>query len=438
MMKAELATALTPITLQRRGGLFHRLVKRAVIGRLDALTYGSLTLIDGAEHRRFGQTRAGEPHVTLTILDPAAWTDVAFAGGLGAGEAYMTGHWRCDNLTGLVRLFLRNPQVLYGLNRGLGRLMSPLHRVWHALRRNTLEGSRRNITAHYDLGNALFELFLDDTMMYSCAVFEHRQASLREASLAKLDRVCRKLDLQPGDHLLEIGTGWGGLALHAARRYGCRVTTTTISREQYRLACERVAQAGLSDRVTVLCEDYRRLTGQYDKLVSIEMIEAVGHAWFDTYFETCSRLLRPDGLMLLQAITIDDRRYAAAKRSVDFIQRYIFPGGSLPSVAVIGAAVARNTDMRLVQLEDIGPHYATTLRHWRERFLARLDAVRALGYPEAFIRMWEYYLCYCEGGFRERAIGTVQALLAKPLNRSEIPLLPLPATATDAAASEPA
>jgi cyclopropane-fatty-acyl-phospholipid synthase len=433
MMKATLISASPAIDRTQHTGWLSALVKRAVIGRLDALNYGSLTLIDGDDCRRFGTPRSGEPHLTLTIHDPAAWVDVAFSGGLGAGEAYMAGRWHCDDLTGLAQLFLRNPQVLYGLNRGPGRLMSLAHRAWHALRRNTLQGSRRNIAAHYDLGNEMFALFLDDTMMYSCAIFEHPQATLHQASVEKLDRVCRKLDLRPGDHLLEIGTGWGGLAIYAARHYGCRVTTTTISREQYNLALERVAQAGLGERITVLCEDYRDLNGRYDKLVSIEMIEAVGHAYFDTFFEKCSSLLKPDGLMLLQSITIADQRYETAKRSVDFIQRYIFPGGCLPSVAVLGDAVARNSDMRLVHLEDIGPHYATTLKRWRERFMTRLDAVRALGYPEEFIRMWEYYLCYCEGGFLERAIGTVQVLLGKPLNRRESLVAPLAAAEERAA-----
>jgi cyclopropane-fatty-acyl-phospholipid synthase len=433
MMKASLVSASAPIEDRHGDAWFYRLVRRAVIGRLAKLEYGSLTLIDGDDCRRFGTSRHGEPHLTLTIHDPAAWLDVACSGGLGAGEAYMAGRWHCDDLTGLIQLFLRNPQVMYGLNGGAGSIMSWVNRAWHALRRNTLKGSRRNIAAHYDLGNELFELFLDDTMMYSCAIFEHPQATLKQASVAKLDRVCRKLDLQPGDHLLEIGSGWGGLAIHAARHYGCRVTTTTISREQYSLAMERVEQAGLSDRVTVLCEDYRRLNGKYDKLVSIEMIEAVGHAYFDTYFKKCSELLKPDGLMLLQSITIAEQRYAAAKRSVDFIQRYIFPGGCLPSVVVLGDAVARNTDMRIRDVEDIGPHYATTLRRWRQRFMSRLEAVRACGYPDEFIRMWEYYLCYCEGGFRERAIGTVQVLLGKPLNRSEA-LLPTLRAAEERAA----
>ena len=423
MMKASLVSATHASNTQYRPGILNSLVKRAVIGRLAGLKYGSLTLIDGDDCRCFGERRSGEPHLTLTIDDPAAWVDVACGGGLGAGEAYMAGRWHTDDLTGLAQLFLRNPQVLYGLHRGTGSIMSLLNKIWHALQRNTPDGSRRNIAAHYDLGNEMFSIFLDDTMMYSCAIFDHPRMTLQQASVEKLERVCRKLDLQPDDHLLEIGTGWGGLAIHAASRYGCRVTTTTISREQYLLAQQLIQQAGVADRVTVLCEDYRNLTGQYDKLVSIEMIEAVGHEYFDTYFGKCSTLIKPDGLMLLQAITIADQRYAAARRSVDFIQRYIFPGGCLPSVAVLSDAVARNTDMRIVHLEDIGPHYATTLKHWRERFLNRLDEVRALGYPEEFIRMWEYYLCYCEGGFRERAIGTAQVLLGKPLNRREA-LLP--------------
>ncbi len=261
--------------------------------------------------------------------------------------------------------------------------------------------------------------FSDPTMMYSSAVFERAGMTLEQASVAKLDRICRKLALNPGDHVLEIGTGWGGFALHAARHYGCRVTTTTISREQYELARARVAAAGLADRVELLLEDYRDLSGQYDKLVSIEMIEAVGHHYFDAYFRLCSGLLRPDGTMLLQAITIADQRYEAARKGVDFIKRYIFPGCCIPSVAVMSDAVARVTDMRLYHLEDIGPHYAITLARWRDNLLANLDQVRALGYPESFIRMWEFYFCYCEGGFDERVIGDVQMLLVKPSARPQ-------------------
>ncbi|HWP88560.1 MAG TPA: cyclopropane-fatty-acyl-phospholipid synthase family protein, partial [Burkholderiales bacterium] len=297
---------------------------------------------------------------------------------------------------------------------GIARLTALLHKALHWTARNTHTGSRRNIAAHYDLGNDFFRVFLDPTMMYSSAVFERADMTLEEASVAKLDRICRKLDLKPTDNVLEIGTGWGGFALHAAKLYGCRVTTTTLSRNQFQLARQRVDEANLSAQITVLLEDYRDLTGSYDKLVSIEMIEAVGHHFYDTYFGQCSDLLKPDGLMLLQAITIADQRYDAARRSVDFIQRHIFPGSCIPSVTVMSDAIARLTDMKLFHLEDIGPHYATTLERWRDNLFANIAEVHALGYPTEFIRMWEFYLCYCEGGFIERAIGVVQMLLVKP------------------------
>src|SRR5690606_32127914 len=273
-----------------------------------------------------------------------------------------------------------------------------------------------------DLGNDFFKLFLDDTLMYSAGVFETPEATLRDASVAKIDRICRKLDLKPDDHLLEIGTGWGGFAIHAARHYGCRVTTTTISDAQYQLAAERVSEAGLADRITLLKEDFRNLDGQYDKLVSIEMIEAIGEDNIGRFFALCSRLLKPEGKMVLQAITIADNLYDSYRRSVDFIQRYVFPGGFLPSVASLTAAVARHTDMRLFHLEDIGPHYAETLKRWRDRFHANLTAIRALGYPEEFSRLCEFYVCYCERGVIERSIGDVQMVLVKAGDRSA-PLL---------------
>jgi cyclopropane-fatty-acyl-phospholipid synthase len=253
--------------------------------------------------------------------------------------------------------------------------------------------------------------------MYSSAIFERADMTLEEAQRARLDRICRKLNLTANDELLEIGTGWGSLAMHAAQCYGCSVTTTTISPQQYELARERIAAAGLSKRVTLLLEDYRDLRGRYDKLVSIEMIEAVGHQFYDTYFGQCARLLKSDGLMLLQAITIADQRYEQARRSVDFIQRYIFPGSTIPSLTAMLTSLTRATDMRLMHLEDIGPHYATTLRLWRERFVANRASISALGYSESFLRMWEFYLCYCEGGFEERVLGDAQMLLAKPANR---------------------
>ncbi|UCD78857.1 MAG: class I SAM-dependent methyltransferase, partial [Desulfobacterales bacterium] len=293
------------------------------------------------------------------------------------------------------------------------------YKLYHYVRKNTKAGSRKNIMAHYDLGNDFYALFLDETMTYSCGIFANESSTLREASAAKYDRICRKLQLAAGDRVLEIGTGWGGFALHAARNYGVQVTTTTISEEQHRFGQNRIKDAGLEERVTILKKDYRDLGGTFDKLVSIEMIEAVGHQYLTAFFRTCSRLLKDDGMMALQAITIGDQIFNRHKRSVDFIKRYIFPGSCIPSIAAIGSAVARATDLRLVHLEDITPHYARTLREWRRRFFANIDKVRALGFSDTFIRMWEYYLCYCEGGFSERYIGDVQMIFVKPLCRSD-------------------
>jgi cyclopropane-fatty-acyl-phospholipid synthase len=398
------------------------LARSAVRDRLSKIKYGEIVLTDDSGTHHFG--RAGDTcalRATVRVLDQRFYSEVAFGGSIGAGEAYMQGFWTTHDLTPLMRILLLNREVLDGMEKGFAAITAPLQKSLHWLSRNTHEGSRNNIAKHYDLGNDFFKLFLDPTMMYSSAIFERADMTLEQASIAKLDGICRKLDLKPSDHLVEIGTGWGGFALHAATRYGCRVTTTTISQQQYELAGERVAAAGLSDRITLLLEDYRDLevknSGQYDKLVSIEMIEAVGYQYYDTYFRKCSALLKPDGLMLLQAITIADQQYEAARKSVDFIQRHIFPGSCIPSVSVMCDAIARVTDMRLIDLEDIGPHYATTLRIWRENVNANQSGILALGYSAEFIRMWEFYLCYCEAGFMERAIGDVHMLLAKPMAR---------------------
>ncbi len=401
--------------------LLQRLGRRLFLTRLESLERGELTLVENGARRTFGRRTADcDLHATLEVLHPQTYADVAFGGTVGGGEAYMQGHWRTDDLTALVRLFIVNREVMESMEGGAARAVAPMRRALHWANRNSRDGSRRNIAAHYDLGNDFFALFLDETLAYSCGVFEREDATLHEAQLAKFDRICRRLRLTAADHLLEIGTGWGGLAIHA--RYGCRVTTTTISREQHALAAQRIAQAGLEDRVTLLLEDYRDLDGSYDKLVSVEMIEAVGHQYLDDYTAQCSRLLAPEGAMLLQAITIQDQFYEAALESVDFIQRYIFPGSFIPSVTAIVDSVRRSTDMKVFHLEDIGPHYATTLGRWRTSFLARLDDVRRLGYPESFLRMWDFYLCYCEGGFLERQLGDVQMLLTKPRCRLPAPL----------------
>lgn len=398
--------------------LIDRMARRILLRRLAQLEKGRLTLVDEPDGHAFGNPDEGFS-ATITVLDSRFYGAVAFGGAIGAAEAYMQGHWQCDDLTRVVQLLLQNRDVLDGMEGGSAKLAVPARKLLHWINRNTRSGSRRNIAAHYDLGNEFFSLWLDETMMYSSAVFERPGMSLKEASEAKLDRICRKLELTPDDHVLEIGTGWGGFAVYAARHYGCRVTTTTISREQFEFASERVKSEGLADRIELLMRDYRDLDGQYDKLVSIEMIEAVGHEYMDTYFNHCASLLKEDGMMLLQAITIADQRYQAATRSVDFIQKYIFPGGFLPSVTAILDAVTRNTNMRIYHLEDIGAHYAETLKHWRESFTNNLNEILPMGYGEEFLRMWHYYYCYCEGAFRERAIGDVQVLFIKPSSRRE-------------------
>lgn len=405
-------------------GTLSRSARRILLGRLERLRAGKLNLCEGEQKHCFGGTKDFPLEATLTVLHPSFWPDTVFGGTVGAGEAYMAGSWTADDLTAAIRIVLRNGDVLGQLDRGLTRLVKwPLQKLFHVFRRNTRRGSQANIAAHYDLSNGLYALFLDDTMTYSCGIFERPESSLRDASIAKYDRLCRKLRLSPADHVLEIGTGWGGFAIHAAGTYGCRVTTTTISKEQFALARQRIEQAGLADRVTPLLKDYRDLHGQFDKLVSIEMIEAVGHHYLDTFFRCCADRLKPDGLMGLQAITITDQLHESHIREVDFIKRYIFPGSCIPSVTAMCRSLTRATDLRLVHLEDITPHYATTQRLWRERFFANAERVRALGFSDTFIRMWDFYLSYCEAGFAERYIGDVQMVLAKPMARPE-PILP--------------
>lgn len=339
---------------------------------------------------------------------------MALRGAIGAGEAYMHGAIEVDDLAALTRLFVRNVDVLDQMDGGVTRLLRSALRGVHWLNRNNREGARRNIKAHYDLGNNLFESFLDPTMMYSSGVYPTPDSPLETAAVHKLDVICQKLGLKPGMTLIEIGTGWGGLAIHAARHYGVHVTSTTISDAQYEMASERVKQAGLDDQITLLKEDYRDLTGTYDRLVSVEMIEAVGHQYLDTFFAKCRSLIKSDGLMLIQAITIVDHRYQSALKGVDFIQKYIFPGGFVPSVGAMMKSVGRKTDLRLVELQDYAGHYAKTLADWRERFDAALDEISQMGYDERFQRMWRFYLAYCEGGFAERQLGLGQLLLAAP------------------------
>ncbi len=386
--------------------------RAAVSGAMRRLRSGRIEVVEGGRARAFGPGDA-ELRATVRVRDPAAWTG-PLRGSLGLGETYVDGLWETDDLVSLIRIAARELQRPGRLRAAVARPRGLLHRARGLVPENSRRGARENISAHYDLGNDLFAAFLDERMMYSCAWFPEEGASLEQAQLAKLERICERLQLSPDDHLLEIGTGWGGLAVHAAREHGCRVTTTTISREQHALAQRRVREAGLEDRVTVLLEDYRDLEGSYDKLVSVEMIEAVGWQHFDEYFRRCDELLAPDGLMLLQAITIDDRIYQAEKAAQSFANTHVFPGGCLPSNGLIADCLERVTSMRPVWTEDITAHYPPTLAAWRERFLAAWDQLRARGYDDRFRRLWTFYLSSSEAGFRERRIGDVQALFAKP------------------------
>lgn len=415
-MKFE-ATSATGSAVRRQKSQRTPLIARLVLSRLERLKHGALTIHAGGQRHEFGSKAPAGLHAALSVHDERFWGAVARRGSIGAGESYAKGWWTSTEPTDIVRLLIRNQEVLSGLDSGLARISQPLLAAYHALRRNTERGSRENISAHYDLSNDFFALFLDQTMTYSCGFYEHENSTLEEASRAKMDRLCQKLELRPGEHLLEIGTGWGAFAMHAAREYGCQVTTTTISREQHNLASERIRAAGLDGRIELLLEDYRRLRGTYDKLVSVEMIEAVGHQFYGTFFARCAALLKPEGVMALQAISIADQHFERASRSVDFIKRHIFPGSCIPSVTALCSSMTTASDLRLTDLEDIGPHYVTTLASWRRNLRERWSQARALGYSDEFLRLWEFYFCYCEGGFAERHLSDVQMLLAKPGRR---------------------
>jgi cyclopropane-fatty-acyl-phospholipid synthase len=408
-LETTTATASTLSALPRTS-----LLERLVLAQMERIESGSLTLVQGGVRREFGHHDPALPRAVVQVRDPRFFSAVALRGSVGAGESFARGYWSSDDPAAVVRLFVRNQESLTGMEGGFARLSRGFIGLYHALRPNTESGSRENIRAHYDLSNEFFGLFLDDTMTYSCGVFESEDATMRDASIAKIDRLCRKLDLRPTDHLLEIGTGWGAFAIHAAREYGCRVTTTTISKEQHDYAAARFREAGLEDRITLLLEDYRRLEGTYDKLVSVEMIEAVGARYYPEFFRRCASLLTPEGTMAIQAITIADQHYERARRSVDFIQRHIFPGSCIPSVTALSTAMTAGSDLRMVDLEDIGPHYVKTLATWRANLEERWDQARSMGYSDEFLRLWEFYFAYCEGGFAERHIGDVHMVLQRP------------------------
>ena len=390
-----------------------RACRRLALRALSGIRDERLDLIEsGGRPLSFGGV---DPDLSATVqIHSPRFYRAMLGGSVGLGEAYREGVWDCDDLVTLVRIAARNMAPLDRWRRRLHPLLAPLQRTLWRVPRNSRRRARRHISAHYDLGNDLFALYLDESMMYSAAVFPHPEATLAEAQEHRLERICQVLELEPEDHLLEIGTGWGALAAYAASNYGCRVTTTTISREQREGALRRIKEAGVEDRVTVLLDDYRDLRGRYSKLVSLEMIEAVGWQYFETFFHRCAELLEPDGLFFLQAIVIDDRLYDVEKAARSFSNTLIFPGGCLPSVEVIERCVARETDLSMVRLEEIGAHYARTLELWRERFIANTDLAAELGYDEPFRRLWTLWLAMSEAGFRERRLRDVQVLFAKP------------------------
>ncbi|WP_444996017.1 class I SAM-dependent methyltransferase [Aliikangiella sp. IMCC44359] len=395
-------------------------LKKIIIKRLKTLQLGQLTLVDGNNQYHFKGKEMLDVTAEVHVLNEQFYQFVAFGGSLGAGESYINEYWQTPDLTKVIQLFALNQSVLSEMDSGLAKLTSPLKRFFHWLNKNTHHGSRKNIVAHYDLGNDFFKQFLDPTMMYSSGIFYSEEDSMEQASNNKLKRICEQLRLSEKDHVVEIGTGWGSFAIYAAENYGCHITTTTISDEQYEYAKERIKTKGLNKKITLLKQDYRNLEGQYDKLVSIEMIEAVGHHYFDTFFKKCSQLLKPNGEILLQAITIIDQKFEQSKKEVDYIKRYIFPGSCIPSVDAISSSIKSSTDMRIQNLYDIGMDYALTLKAWREAFFNNIETIKSLGYSDAFIRMWEFYLCYCEGGFRERVISNVQLHIVKP--HARVPL----------------
>lgn len=402
----------------------NRWLKNRLMERLGGLKQGTLTIKDADGPTVLGHDDGASANLNAEIVvrSPDFYREVALGGSLSAARCFAEGQWDSPDLTRVFQLLARNSELIDGVDKGVARFSALLAWVGHRRNANNRAGSKRNIIAHYDLGNEFFALFLDPTMTYSSGVFPHAGSTLEEASIEKLDRICRKLELEPHHRVLEVGCGWGSFAIHAARNYGCHVTSTTISDEQYALARQRVAEAGLEDRISIVKQDYRDLDGQFDRLASIEMIEAVGHEFLPAYFKTCADRLKPDGRAVIQAISMPDQRYEQYLKASDFIQTMVFPGSCCPSLGAMVRACSDASDLSLVGAEDIAPHYARTLAMWRDRFDSQIENVRLLGFDDQFIRMWRYYLCYCEAGFEERYLRTFQLEFNKPAYRSRMQL----------------
>ena len=404
--------AANRINSLKKPTLLSAVFKKIILNKFKNLQFGYIHLTDGTESYSYGDN-SSEMKVEMEILSSEFYVFLGSGGLLGVTEAYTAGYWRADDIVTLIRLIIKNSKVMEKLDSGWAKLIRPLNNYIHRKRQNTLSGSKENILAHYDLSNDFYKLWLDETMTYSCGVFENDKSTLNEASIEKLDRICRKLDLKPNDNILEIGTGWGSFAIHAAKKYGCHITTTTISDAQYEYAKLRIIDEGLEGKIKLLNQDYRNLSGTFDKIISIEMIEAVGHEYVELFFEKVSKLLKKDGLFALQGITFNDHKFDEYKNSVDFIKKYIFPGSCLISISQITNAIKNRTDLEVVNLEDISKHYSKTLYEWRKNFMNVLPEVKSLGFSNAFINMWEFYLIYCEAGFIERNIGDYQVIFAK-------------------------
>lgn len=394
------------------------LFKKLVYKQLSQINNASILIEDGDEIKRFGNSKS--LIAKIKVISPSFYKNIIFGGSIGASESFIRGEWKSPNLTKVIQVFARNTEAQDKLESFFIFLLQPFFRVIHRLNQNTIKGSKKNISRHYDLSNDFFKLFLDKKMMYSSAIYKTKKTNLEDAAANKLNVICKKLKLKKSDHLIEIGSGWGGFAIFAAKNYGCKVTTTTISIEQYKFTKNRIREMGLAKQIRVLLKDYRSLRGQYDKLVSIEMIEAVGHQFYDEYFSVISRLLKADGEALIQAITIKDQRYSHAIKSVDFIQKYIFPGSCIPSLTAIQNSLTNSTDLVINDVRDIGRHYAITLAHWRENFIKNKKNIRKLGFDEEFLRMWLFYFAYCEGGFEEKVISDVHLHITKPGYRNTI------------------
>ena len=395
----------------------HQLARALVFNQLKKIKTGQITIIEGSQKFSFG--KKDKLNVTVTVHDPRFYGALAFGGSIGVSEAFMQKFWSVSDLTKLIRIMAINQNTMDQLEGLFNMFLKPILKCLHYLNQNSVKGSEINIAKHYDLGNEFFSLFLDSTMMYSSAVFKNPHDSLYQGSIHKLETICQGLELTSQDHIIEIGSGWGGFAIYAARHYGCKVTTTTISKEQYKYLKQKIKDLKLSHKITVLLSDYRYLNGQYDKLVSIEMLEAVGYQYYETYFKVCASLLKPQGLAVIQTITITDQRYEKAKRSVDFIQRYIFPGSCIPSITALQNSMTQSSDLKIYSIHDIGAHYARTLALWREGLFKNLKDIKALGFDDAFIRMWHFYFSYCEGGFEEKVISDIHLKLVKPGYRTK-------------------